>query len=314
MKLKVLKPYLMKNFDSLLAVVSWEERFLSGMILNFENNFFKKVVLFEFEGYEDRNKGNLDIILDLCKINNVEVSIYSLNFATPKENWFLLKKTIIVENVGVDVLLDFTTMPRETIWSILFFLEQVASLIDYVYYRPSSYNDVWLSRDPSSPRLLYKMSGISELGRPTLLVVFAGHDYQRLSYLINRVEPFKVILASQGDEKNEEVVTKCITDFDGNLDINRISFDNLSEAKFYSQIAEIIEENLAEFNIVIASLGPKFSAIPIYQINRAYPETALCYVPCKEFNELYSVGIDKNNISYGTLTIPKRKYQLAKDY
>ena len=44
-------------------------------------------------------------------------------------------------------------------------------------------------------------------------------------------------------------------------------------------------------NLVLASLGPKTSAVALYRLHRLIESSALVYSACKEYNEGYSTGI-----------------------
>ena len=56
-------------------------------------------------------------------------------------------------------------------------------------------------------------------------------------------------------------------------------------------ILEKIKPYLENSNIVASSLGPKPSAVALFNLASAYPAIALAYAPAKEYNLLYSSGI-----------------------
>ena len=41
----------------------------------------------------------------------------------------------------------------------------------------------------------------------------------------------------------------------------------------------------------MSSLGPKLSAVALYQIHKLHPSTALAYAPSQEYNREYSTGL-----------------------
>jgi hypothetical protein len=305
----------MKNINTIITVVSWEERFLKGFKINLAKSHIENVIFFQFKGYEGRNTENYGRAKQLCAERNIAFIEKTLDFFDPKLNWLTIRDTITSFFLkDKKALIDITTMPRETIWTILFFLQQAKTEIKYVYYSPKRYNSDWLSRDPGDPRLLYKMSGISELGNPTLLFVFTGYDYQRVSNLVNHFEPQKLIIAHCNDEKGNVVAKKCIKEFDGNMTVEEMQFEIHHSEKSYDIILKKVEDNFRNFNIVFSSLGPKSSAITLYRVNRRYPETALCYIPCKEFNINYSEGIIEDVFTFEEVQIPERKYELLTQY
>jgi hypothetical protein len=54
---------------------------------------------------------------------------------------------------------------------------------------------------------------------------------------------------------------------------------------------EAVFAALSDYNVVGTSLGPKVSALALYQLARKYKEIALAYAPSREFNPQYSSGI-----------------------
>ena len=96
-------------------------------------------------------------------------------------------------------------MPRDVIWQTLWLLKRCSSEIRVVYHRPKGYGD-WLSRDPRRPRLVFKMSGISAIGKRTALVITAGYDFDRVRHLIDFYEPAFVCLALQRDSVDPQTV------------------------------------------------------------------------------------------------------------
>ena len=84
-------------------------------------------------------------------------------------------------------------------------------------------------------------------------------------------------------------------------DIILKSIDAYSNDLGFSVIESAINTE-AESNIILASFGPKPSAIAVYKSYMQHPEIALCYLPCNEYNQQYCQGIG-DSVSY-TLTFP----------
>ena len=188
--------------------------------------------------------------------------------------------------------MDLTTMPREMIWSVLFWLEAASVEVDYVYYRPETYAEDWLARDPNSPRLVYKLAGTLEVGRPTALVAVTGFDENRCRQAIEFYEPARVLLATQrgGQFKNDmrNVGPKFGRD---DKRITRVEVDAYCEDHGYRVLRPEVEMLAEEHNIILCSFGPKPSAIALYRLQREFPQTALAYIGCKEYNPKYSTGL-----------------------
>lgn len=194
------------------------------------------------------------------------------------------------------VHIDITTMPRDIIWTLLFFLNQRSNQILIRYYQPESYHNTWLSKEPHSPRLLLKHSGIIELGKLQCVVIVTGFDLERTRQIVTKFEPQKVILCIQkgqqfnnanrnGGNQHEQICRSA-----GVSDVTSIEIDSYGEDFGKNAINNAISL-LSDYNVIIASFGPKPSAIGVYMAYQEHTEVALCYVPCKEYNKNYCYGI-----------------------
>ena len=194
------------------------------------------------------------------------------------------------------VHIDITTMPRDIIWTILFFLNQRSNKILIRYYQPKSYHDTWLSKEPYSPRLLLKHSGIIELGKPQCVVIITGFDGERTRQIVSKFEPQKVVLCVQKGEqydnpqRNEANRHKDICRSIGVTDVSPFEIDCYG-TDFGEETIDSVLSSLSDYNVILASFGPKPSAIGVYKAYQQHTEVALCYVPCKEYNKDYCQGI-----------------------
>lgn len=222
----------------------------------------------------------------------------------PFHNWENLNS--FLENLTINecINIDITTMPRDIIWTLLFFLTPKDSKINIRYYQPKSYNDTWLSKEPVAPRFLLKHSGIMELGKATCVVVITSFDAERTKQIVSKFEPQKVVLCVQTGQqfnnfkRNVSSVHEYICKDLGITDITSVDFNSFEE-DFGETVLNNVINNLSDFNIIVASFGPKPSSIGAYMVYQKHPEIALCYVPCKEYNVNYCIGIGElYTISY----------------
>lgn len=289
----------------LISVASWEDRFMAGFTESVKEWQPDSVILFYYKGYEDRTLNHRTNAKEICAERSAKFNDYTLDFFQPKSNWLLIKEVISsLRQNGSEVLIDITTMPRDTIWTVCYFLNnQGFSEINYVYFKAESYSKSWLSRDPGKPRLLYKMSGISQIGLPTLLIVFPGVDFQRVLNLINYFEPQKIIAGLHSGNlhlRNEKVVQDYLKVVNAKGHYEEFLFDSFNLNTGFELVESYVRKYKRDFNILISSLGPKTSALIAYEIIRTNPEVGLCYIPCKEYNAEYSKGT--NGKITGTLS------------
>ena len=160
----------------LITVASWEERFLLGMREVLKEHTVSDSLLFYYSEYKKWTKANRNQTLLWFQEYGVHYTEVEISFGDPVRSWHILHDRIVTKAVKADTLVDCTTMPRDTLWACLKMLQQTRTVVGYVYRLPRSYDLEWLSREPSRPALVYKLSGIATLGRPTCLIVTTGFD------------------------------------------------------------------------------------------------------------------------------------------
>lgn len=284
--------------QTLITVLGWEDRFISGTGIILNDNNIQKIVLVSFKDYAKMNIKNKSTFLKKVKNLSIEIEEIELNYSDSVNNWKIFD-TFFEKNVlSSDILLNITTMPRETIWALLFFLKKLHTSINYIYFKPKEYCDTWLTKNHKTPRLLFKHSGIFDLNKNLVLFIITGFDDGRLSSLIEYYEPSKVIVLNQiGNQfDNEERNNGSNKDIFLNLNHEKIEFDSYD----VTNASDILNEKIKEYkdcNIIISSQGPKLSSLSTYKNYLLNENIALAYVSARDFNDKYSVGIDENYIS-----------------
>lgn len=297
----------MHEIHRLITVASWEQRFLLGTLATLEkHSTISKMDMFYYRDYSLWSKYNRDKVEEICKDKNILLTTHELSFDDPVLNWRTLELVVNESYEQLGPLVDITTMPRDTIWSIFYFLQERVKYASYVYYKPETYNKDWLSRDPGRPRLAFRMSGIASLGDPTLLLIATGFDVERTEQLINYFEPKKIILCIQQGNQFENIKLNLqrheqIRSIHN--DVITLEVDSYSEDHGYGIYESALREHSLGFNVVLSSLGPKTSSIALYRLAMLNPEMALVYAPSNQFNLDYSLGLGE--ASEGTLAFQK---------
>lgn len=292
------------KYDILITVLSWEERYILGLENNISLYNPTKVLVFKYNNplTENWKKNNYSKTKDILGERLIEIEI---EVSKPNANWFTFLKTFADNCKGSNILLDLTTMTRESIWLSLYNCKINSCETNYIYYKPKDYAGEWISRDPGKPRLLYKMSGIAKLGAPTLLLVTAGFDLERLDSLIYCFEPRQTIifLPDGESERNRQNSQKCKDLLVKKYNIELFyEYDPYDTQTSFNLILEKLsqpenggkESYLDNYNIIFNSLGAKTSAITLFNIWLKFPQVALSYIPSKEYNEKYSEGIGQS--------------------
>lgn len=286
----------LQHTEMVITVASWEERFLLGMKRLIETIQPSKVLMFHYKEYADWSNDNRRQISNLCNENNITMEgDIELSFGSPLDSW----KTLVAQIGNITstelITIDISTMPREVIWSICHVLSQKQVSIQYVYHRPkgNGYGD-WLSRDPGRPRLLYRLSGIQHLGRPTALVVQTGYDVERVKQLVRFYEPKKLLLGLQTGEQFDNVKRnreKHKSTFKKHRDAEMFDVDGFSLNVNFDIFVKFTEPLLEKCNVILSSLGPKVGALSLFKVKQKLPDVAMSYAPSNEFNREYSSGI-----------------------
>ena len=285
----------MQKSDSVIAVAGWEDRFALGLEKNIAERQPSRVVIVAFEEYLLNTAKNRARVKKLAEGFNVEYREVLVRRREPAGVWKTLQELFHDGTwTAREILVDVTTMPREVIWWSLGALLEIGARVTYVYHQPQSYAPEWVTRDTESPRLVYQNSGVSELGRETCLLLISGFDSDRVAQMIQFFEPVSILIGLQVGEQfgNQQK----------NIARHRQTLANSPQTKYFDVNAYGLDHGLAaidaatvvereKYNIVAASLGPKLSAIALFELRRKYTNLALAYAPSRQFNASYSSGI-----------------------
>ena len=283
----------MTAVDLIVTVASWEPRFILGMERTLKKYSSRRLLVYFVSEYETRTREARTRLKVIANQRRIELTEKNISFRSPGKTWRLLGGDLgPTSDGGRDVLLDLTTMPREVIWSALFWLEASLATVYYVYNQPLDYGGGWLARDPDDPRLMFKLSGELELGRPTALVAVTGFDSDRCRQAIEFYEPAKILLASQrGNQYDNSNRNICPNFNSGGVLQEHIEIDAFSGEHGYASLRRAVDGLVRNYNVILCSFGPKPSGIALFRLQREYSQAALAYIGCKEYNQDYSTGL-----------------------
>lgn len=288
-----------------ITIASWEPRFLLGAKRILDEDNPTSVLYFWFEEYGERT-ANARSLMDQM-VTELPSQVVRLNWGPVTDEvgnkpimahasvWKTVYKALEEAlNIGDEFILDITTMPRESIWIILDILADRGHKGVVKYHRAAGHGD-WCGCEPGAPHIVPKLGGLPDSDFPTKLLIVAGYDQDRSEQFIAHYEPIETLILCQ-DGVNAENMQK-------NIERHKARFGNRgSSVKLqvvdcysndwgYSQILTIASEFGAGANLLMASLGPKTSAVALYRAHRELECTSLVYAPCGDYNANYSVGI-----------------------
>lgn len=287
--------------NDLFSVLGWEDRFLEGLHEILKRDSFKRVFLLIFEDYLNNMKmhNNLSKVKELLNKENIELIEIKLEYNNSIDNWTKLNDLFAREET-TSPYINLTTIPRETIWTLLFFLKSKHDKIKYIYFKPNSYTKNWLTKNYKEPRLLFKHSGVFGLEKKLALIVIRGFDKSRLHQLVNFFEPNHLYILTQKQNEFEREREKIDeTDFSPEINIQKSIIDSYDFSSSLSTITKLVNNLKSDFNIIIASQGPKLSSLFTYKCQIENPEVALSYVPAIDFNIEYSTGLNREEPIFG---------------
>lgn len=278
-------------------VSSWEERSALGCARILQDHEIDSVILFNYEEYNKETANNRSKLSTLFTNHNVKFNEIELSFDDAAETWKKIFKSINEMEVSKKkVLIDISTMPRDAIWTIIDLMKFNKSEVSLVYHTPETYSDEWLSRDHKKPQIVYKMGGITKIGKPTNLLIISGFDIERIVQIINCYEPQHVLMGVQaGAQFNNQALNadRVQERFQTYRDFEIFPLDAYQEDYGFNAIETALRPYIEDSNIILNSLGPKMSAIALYKIHEKYEHTSLAYTPSGQYNLKYSSGYKK---------------------
>ena len=287
---------MMKKNDLLICFASWEDRFALGFERNVRSSPFRKTLVFYFKEYSERTDVGRRTVSEICTQEEIDYMLVDLDGEDPVDTWSTvrLRVTEAIDRCE-SVFVDISTMPRDIIWYILNLVDcSQASHVQYVYYSPKGYGDEWLSRDPRSPRLIYKLSGLASPKSQVTLLITVGFDLQRATRLIDWCEPNRIIIGCQGGTRfsiNEQWMTEHRTKLEKQYPCTFFELDAYTKDCGMASVREALVDVPETDNVLLSSLGPKLTAVSLYKIRRDNKRYGLVYAPSREFSSHYSFGV-----------------------
>lgn len=287
-----------------IATASWEPRFLEGARRTIKSHGCSDILCLWFEDYAARTEHTREAFAS--EFAHLKPTFEKLRLLSPCDEsgrqtpsaqiavWREVFRIISENIIGVDeFVFDITTTPREALWIILDLITETGTPGTIVYHRAESHGE-WCAGEPERPHIVPKLGGVSALDHPTRLLVLTGFDEDRCEHFLAHFEPEEtVIMLQEGsiEEDPEKNQKPHINLFKGREGVRLMSMNSYSADWGYSALEAPALQLAVGANLVLASLGPKTSAVALYKLHRLIGSSALVYSACKEYNEDYSAGI-----------------------
>ena len=99
----------------LITIASWEERFRLGTERIVQGEQPTALLMFYYREYAERSSSNRNRVKELCAAHSIRLDEVEVSF-DPVAAWRKYEATVYAyQYINSEVLLDFTTAPREAI-------------------------------------------------------------------------------------------------------------------------------------------------------------------------------------------------------
>lgn len=202
-----------------------------------------------------------------------------------------------------NIAIDITSFSRI---DLIILLDYLVSYIENVkikliYVSPEEHGE-WLSKGYSEISNIAGFCGDFDVLKPTALIILSGFEKERPINLIEAYEPQEVFLGF-----SNPAVQEAFGERNANSQAELSNFPNVQQFNFsarnikecYDNIARIVEEKISHYNIVLAPLCTKLTAVACFLLAKKYSEIQLVYCYPRKYNyETYSSGMSKLFIEY----------------
>lgn len=277
---------------AIVTVASWEPRFLDSSKALISERPNTPVYVVRSERYADWTGDACNTLEAYCASKGSTFNEIKFDFEAPGDLWSNVVKfgTRLVDDGISAVALDGTTTPRELTWYFLHLFGEHRMPTEYFYVPAGEYGP-WLSKESLTPRLVLKRSGIVYPDKPTCVVAMSGFDIGRLNQLLSYYEPARVEIARQIGSRYDNIDRNAPGLSEYARHANIFDFDAFDLSGTSHQILKRhIEPLLDDYNVLLASLGPKLSSVTAFELTEQLPSVALVYIPSSSYSKEYSKG------------------------
>ena len=297
------------NKKMLIAAASFEERSLYWA-RNFVEDGGRPEEIFVADVSEDGEEyaENLSQMRELGVTNFQPIDRFR-----SEDLWQWVIKVVDQASVSTrELAIDITCMPRELLGMLLFAVSvkrQSFGKISVAYVSApeggyATQNDRlppserWLSRGAASVRSIVGYPGAFRSERPCHLVVFAGHEQDRVLQLVEYVEPRRLTISGESERSStvpgaremsldvvEKLKRKIQVPTFGDIAFSSSSIDEVYRSLTNARLDESDE------NVALAAMNTKLSFVGAALFALSNRAIRMMYTVPREYNPLYCEGM-----------------------
>ena len=255
-------------------------------------------------------KENLDQLVRLGVCNVTQVDRFS-----SRSLWDWTWSVVEACSSGCDLVIDVTCMPRELLGMLLFAVSIKRSAIGSVSvayvaapeggYATQNKNlpepERWLSKGVTTVRSIVGFPGIFRSERPSHLVILAGHEEDRVSKIIEYVEPSRLTISGEQEESSTvvgagELSRKVATKLRDRIQVPKIGDIEFSSSSIEKVFESLINAELekSDENIALVAMNTKLSFVGAALFALYQRTVRMIYAVPQEYNPLYCQGAGKS--------------------
>ena len=293
----------------LIAAASFEERstYWTSDFLN-SGGEREAVFLADLNERGDQYAENLEFMKKLG-VKNVD----RINRFSSRSLWRWVVR--VVERASLpkgNLTIDVTCIPRELLGMLLFAVSvkrQCFSTISVAYVSapeggyatqntrlPAS--EQWLSKGVAGVRSIVGYPGMFRSEQPCHLVVFAGHELERILRLVEFVEPRRLTISGELEHSStvpgaREISLNVAQKLKRKIQVPEIGDIKFSSSSICDVYRSLIGSRLTESreNVALAAMNTKLSFVGAALFALSNRAVRMMYAVPKEYNPLYCEGV-----------------------
>ena len=297
------------NENSLIAAASFEER-STYWVQDFLKSGGEPKTVFLADVFEhgDEYAENLALMRKLGIENVVRIDRFS-----SKSLWRWVVQVIGQASVLTGHLtIDITCMPRELLAMLLFAVSvkrQCFSTISvkYVAAPAGGYatqnerlpeSERWLSKGVACVRSIVGYPGVFRSERPCHLVVFAGHEQERILQLVEYVEPRRLTISEELTHSStvpgaREISRNVAQELKRKIPVPEIGDIEFSSSSIDEVYGSLMDSRLGESgeNVALAAMNTKLSFVGAALFALSNRAIRMMYAVPREYNPSYCEGV-----------------------
>ncbi len=297
------------NDNVLIAAASFEKR-STYWVNNFLNSGGEPETVFLADVIEhgDEYNENLAFMRNLG-VKNVD----PINRFSSESLWRWVVR--VVEGASVlkgSLMIDITCMPRELLGMLLFAVSvkrQCFSTISVAYVSapaggyatqneglPESAR--WLSKGVACVRSIVGYPGVFRSERPCHLVVFAGHEQERILQLVEYIEPLRLTISEELEHSSTvpgawEISQNVVQELKRKIPVPEIRDIEFSSSSIDEVYSSLMDSRLGESgeNVALAAMNTKLSFVGAALFALSNRAIRMMYAVPREYNPSYCEGL-----------------------